>query len=51
MGAQQSRIIETWLCILRPPPFGVNREFTLALERPVITLGGGAAQHMATPSR
>jgi triacylglycerol lipase len=36
---------EAWRCILGPPAFGLNRELTLALERPVIALGG-AAQHI-----
>ncbi len=37
--------IEAWRCILGPPAFGLNRELTLALEQPVIALGG-AAQHI-----
>ena len=37
--------IEAWRCILGPPAFGLNRELTLALEKPVIALGG-AAEHI-----
>ena len=37
--------VEGWRCILGPPAFGLNRELTLALEKPVIALGG-AAQHI-----
>ena len=36
---------EAWRCILGPPAFGLNRELTLALEKPVIALGG-AAEHI-----
>jgi hypothetical protein len=36
--------IEAWRCILGPPAFGLNRELTLALEMPVIALGGSAQQ-------
>jgi triacylglycerol lipase len=36
---------EAWRCILGQPAFGLNRELTLALEQPVIALGG-AAQHI-----
>jgi hypothetical protein len=37
--------IEAWRCILGPPAFGLNRELTLALEKPVIALAG-AAEHV-----
>ncbi len=37
--------VEAWRCILGPPAFGLNRELTLALEEPVIALGG-AADHI-----
>ena len=37
--------VEAWRCILGPPAFGLNRELTLALEKPVIALGG-AAEHI-----
>ena len=30
--------IEAWRCILGPPAFGLNRELTLALDKPVIAL-------------
>jgi triacylglycerol lipase len=36
---------EAWRCILGPPAFGLNRELTLALEKPVIALGA-AAEHI-----
>jgi hypothetical protein len=36
---------EAWRCFLGPPAFGLNRELTLALEKPVIALGG-AAEHI-----
>jgi triacylglycerol lipase len=36
--------IEAWRCILGPPAFGLNRELTLALEKPVIALGGALEQ-------
>jgi len=36
--------VEAWRCILGPPAFGLNRELTLALEKPVIALGGAAEQ-------
>jgi hypothetical protein len=35
---------EAWRCILGPPAFGLNRELTLALERPVVALAGAAQQ-------
>jgi triacylglycerol lipase len=36
--------IEAWRCILGAPAFGLNRELTLALEKPVIALGGAVDQ-------
>jgi len=36
--------IEAWRCILGPPAFGLNRELTLALEKPVIALGGAVKE-------